>query len=117
LLSAQHSNSNKVIPNIICTIPRGKIVHMVQPIYPPRARAEHVEGDVVLQLRLAKDGTVEKITTLRGDPTLAESAEQAVAQWRYRPFLLNGKAVEAETQVVVKFRLPVKKRQASASTS
>jgi outer membrane biosynthesis protein TonB len=79
LLSAQQSKSNQATPNIVCTIPRGKIVHMVQPIYPPRARAEHVEGDVVLQLRLARDGTVEKIKTPRGDPTLAESAEQAVA--------------------------------------
>ncbi len=90
---------------------------MVHPIYPPRARTEHIEGDVVLQLRLAKDGTIEKIKTVRGDPTLAESAEQAVAQWRYRPFLLNGKAIEAETQVLVKFRLSVKKRPASASKS
>jgi membrane protein involved in colicin uptake len=53
---------------------------MVHPIYPPRARTGHIEGDVVLQLRLAKDGTAEKKKTVRGDPRLAESAEQAVAQ-------------------------------------
>ena len=90
---------------------------MVQPIYPPKAQAQHLEGDVILQLRLAKDGTVEQIRALRGDPTLAESAEHAVAQWRYRPFLLNGRAVKVETQVLVKFRLSVKKPRASASTS
>jgi periplasmic protein TonB len=90
---------------------------MVQPVYPPQARADHVEGDVVLQLRLSKDGSVKEIKALRGDPALVESAKQAVAQWRYRPFLLNGKAVEAETQVFVKFRLSVKRRLASASKS
>ena len=88
---------------------------MVQPVYPPKARAEHVEGDVVLELRLAKDGSVNKIRTLRGDSTLADSAKQAVAQWRYRPFRLNGKAVEVETQVLVKFRLSSKKRSNSGS--
>lgn len=84
LLPAQRSNCDNLTPKIVCTIPRGKIVHMVQPIYPPKARVEHLEGDVVLQLRLAKDGTVEKIMAVSGDPTLAESAEQAVTQWRYR---------------------------------
>jgi hypothetical protein len=81
-LSAQQSNSNKRTPNIVCTIPREKIVHMVHPIYPPRARTGHIEGDVVLQLRLAKDGTAEEKKTVRGDPRLAESAAQVVAQWR-----------------------------------
>jgi protein TonB len=109
LLSAQHSSPDKVTPSIVCTIPRGKIVHMVQPIYPREARTRLIEGDIVLRLRLAKDGTVKKMTTARGNPILAESAEKAVAQWRYRPYLLNGKPVEVETEVTVRFRLSEKK--------
>ena len=90
---------------------------MVQPIYPPEARAAHLEGDVILDLTLAKDGSVYKINNLRGNPALAESARQAVAKWRYQPYLLNGIPVVVETEVTVKFRLTLKKQSAVVSKS
>lgn len=57
--------------------------------------------------------SVKKMTTAKGNPILAHSAEKAVAQSQYRPYLLNGKAVEVETEVTVRFRLPVKQHNAS----
>ena len=78
---------------------------MVKPTYPPEGRSRHIEGDVVLRLQIAKDGAVNRIQTASGDPILAAAAEKAVTQWRYQPYRLNGKMVEFETEVTVRFRL------------
>lgn len=83
----------------------GLLVHRVQPEYPPLARAARIQGAVVLQAVIAKDGTVEKLRLLSGHPMLAQAAIDAVRQWRYRPYLLNGEPVEVDTQITVNFVL------------
>ena len=83
----------------------GSLTHRVQPEYPPLAKAAGIQGMVVLQAVIARDGSIEKLQVVSGHPMLAPAAVKAVQQWRYRPYLLNGDAVEVETQVTVNFML------------
>jgi len=60
-------------------------------------------GDVVLHAIISKDGEIQELTLVSGHPMLAPAAIEAVRQWRYRPYLLNGEPVEVETTVTVTF--------------
>jgi protein TonB len=80
-------------------------VHKVQPDYPPLARQARIQGAVVLQAVISRDGAIENLQVLSGHPMLVQAAVQAVRQWRYRPYVLNGEPVEVETQVTVNFVL------------
>lgn len=83
----------------------GNLVHRVQPEYPALARQARVQGQVVLQAIISRDGAIENLQVLRGHPMLVQAAIDAVRQWRYRPYVLNGEPVEVETQVTVNFIL------------
>jgi periplasmic protein TonB len=81
------------------------LIHRVEPIYPNIARQTHREGTVELRAIISSDGAVRDLQVLSGDPVLAQAARDAVAQWRFRPTLLNGVAVEVITFVTVKFHI------------
>ena len=81
------------------------LIHRVQPEYPPMAKLMRLSGTVVLRAVIGTDGEVRQIEVLSGNPILAEAARAAVREWRYRPTLLDGQAVEVETQVTVNFVL------------
>jgi protein TonB len=83
----------------------GSLIYQLQPVYPPLAKAAHVEGPVVLAALISKDGTIENLRVLTGHPMLVRSAVEAVSQWRYRPYILNSEPVEVETQITVNFFL------------
>ena len=83
----------------------GLLVSKVQPHYPPSARTSRIQGVVVLQAEISPAGDVADLKLISGDPALAPAAMDAVKQWKYRPYLLNGKAVAVETQVTVSFTL------------
>jgi protein TonB len=83
----------------------GYLVHKVEPVYPPLARAARIQGSVELQAVISKDGRVERLQVLRGHPMLVKAAVDAVQLWRYRPYILNGEPVEVETRVTVNFSL------------
>jgi protein TonB len=83
----------------------GNLIHRVQPEYPLLARQARIEGAVVLQAVISRDGAIENLRVVSGHPLLVRAAADAVRQWRYRPYSLNGEAVEVETQVTVIFRL------------
>ena len=83
----------------------GLLISKVSPVYPPIARQARVQGSVVLKALIAKDGTIAKLELISGHPMLAPAAIDAVKQWRYRPYLLNGEPVEVETQIQVNFTL------------
>lgn len=83
----------------------GLLIKKVQPNYPPLARQARIQGDVILQAEISKDGTIQNLQLISGHPMLAPAAIEAVKQWRYRPYLLNGEPVAVETQVLVKFSL------------
>jgi TonB family protein len=80
-----------LIPPRKRTIP--KMLSKVLPAYPPEARQQQVWGDVVLNVMLKDDGTVERVEVIDGNPLLAEAATTAVKKWRYQPLLANGKPV------------------------
>jgi protein TonB len=86
-------------------ISQGSLVSQVPPVYPAVARAARIQGTVVLSAVIAKDGTVENLSLLSGHPLLVPAAMDAVKQWRYRPYTLNGQPVEVMTQIHVNFQL------------
>jgi len=86
-------------------VSQGLLVKKVQPNYPPLARQARIQGTVLLQAEISKDGTIENLRLINGHPMLAPAAIEAVKQWRYRPYMLNGEPVAVETQVQVNFTL------------
>jgi bla regulator protein BlaR1 len=83
----------------------GLVLKKVPPDYPETARQAHLQGTVVLDATISKDGDVENLRIISGHPMLAPSAIEAVKQWKYEPYLLNGEPVEVETQLQVNFTL------------
>ncbi|MGH9675820.1 MAG: energy transducer TonB [Candidatus Acidiferrum sp.] len=75
----------------------------VGPKYPREAREKGLQGTVRLHVIISKQGKVQQLEVVSGDPILAESASEAVRQWEYRPTLLNGQPVEVDTTVDVIF--------------
>ena len=83
----------------------GFVVYKSIPPYPAIAKATHTEGTVVLQAMISKSGTIEGLHVISGPQMLQQAAIDAVKAWRYKPYLLNGQAVEVETTVNVIFKL------------
>jgi TonB family protein len=83
----------------------GLIIKKVAPSYPPDARLARIQGQVVLKAVIDKDGNVESLELVSGHPLLAPAAIEAVKQWKYKPYLLNGTPVKVETQILVNFML------------
>jgi protein TonB len=81
------------------------LINKVVPIYPPIAKTVGVQGTVVLEAVISKQGTIENLRVVSGPAMLQQSALDAVSAWRYRPFLLNGEPVAVETTVNVVFSL------------
>jgi periplasmic protein TonB len=86
-------------------VTQGMVLHKVQPTYPPLARTARVQGSVVLAAVIGKDGAIQNLHVLSGHPLLQQAALEAVKQWKYRPYILNGEPVEVDTQVTVNFTL------------
>jgi protein TonB len=82
----------------------GMVIHKVEPTYPLLARQARIQGEVMLAAIISKEGTIHNLQLVSGHPLLIPAAPQAVQQWRYRPYLLNGEAVEVETTILVTFR-------------
>jgi bla regulator protein blaR1 len=83
----------------------GLLVKKVQPSYPEAARKGHIQGAVILRAAISKDGDVENLQVVSGPPELTPSAIEAVKQWKYRPYMKDGHAVEVETDITVNFTL------------
>ena len=81
------------------------LIHRVEPIFPTLARLTGREGRVELHALIGPDGTVRSLEALEGDPMFYQSALDAVRQWRYKPTLLNGRAVEVDTHITVIYKL------------
>jgi len=86
-------------------VSQGLLIKKVTPNYPPLARQARIQGTVVLQAEISKEGTIQNLQLISGHAMLAPAAIEAVKQWRYKPYLLNGEPVAVETQVVVNFSL------------
>jgi len=87
-------------------VSQGLLLKKVPPSYPRMALQLHKEGLVELLAIVSKDGRITKIKVLSGDAMLTSAATEAVRQWQYRPYLLNGQPLDVETQITVSFKLP-----------
>jgi len=85
---------------------RRLLLQKVLPSYPEKAVRERLQGPVVLQAFIGRDGTIQELKLIRGSLLLGQAAYNAVRQWRYQPYVVNGRAVEAQTLVTVDFKLP-----------
>ena len=81
------------------------LIHDVAPTYPPEAGRARIEGTVVLLAVIGKDGSVQDVRVESGLPLLAQAAIDAVKQWRYRPYLVNGEPVEVDSRITINFTL------------
>lgn len=86
-------------------VSQGLLVEKVPPVYPPEARSSRIQGTILMNAVISKTGDVASVDLISGHPLLAPAAMDAVKQWKYRPYLLNGNAVEVETQITVNFTL------------
>ncbi len=101
--------STKSIPvlgtlNISEGISRKFISRKVQPSYPEAALRLHLGGAVLLLATVGKEGNILAVKTVSGEPLLAQAATNAVRQWKYKPYVLNGQSVEFQTQVTINFK-------------
>jgi TonB family protein len=84
----------------------GVIIRQISPIYPSNARAMGLQGQVELQIRVNKDGSVDNIKRVSGNPILANAAMDAVRRWRYEPYKIDGQPIEMDTNIKLNFNLP-----------
>jgi periplasmic protein TonB len=86
-------------------VSQGLLVHKVVPTYPPLARQARIQGVVVLEALIGKDGAIQNLHVVSGHPMLTNAALEAVKEWKYKPYFLNGEPVEVETTINVNFTL------------
>jgi periplasmic protein TonB len=99
------SNSSDVL-RISQGVTQGLLLKRVQPIYPHQAMQMRIQGAVQLQATINKQGSITSVKILSGDAILARAAVEAVNQWKYKPYFLNGEPVDIQTQITVNFKLP-----------
>jgi TonB family protein len=87
-------------------VSQGLVIKRVQPRYPQNAMSMRIQGSVQLEATINKEGNISNLKVVSGDAVLARAASDAVRQWRYKPYYLNGEPVEIETQITVNFKLP-----------
>ena len=87
-------------------VSQGLLIKKVAPVYPPQAMLTHLQGSVQLLATINKDGNITQVKILNGESVLAHAAADAVKQWKYKPYLLDGQPTEIQTQITVNFALP-----------
>jgi periplasmic protein TonB len=108
LLSGDNNAPKPVLQtlNVSQGVSQGLLYKKIQPVYPTQALSMRIEGPVELMATISKTGDITAVKVLSGDSQLAKAAVNAVKQWKYKPYLLNGEPVEIQTQVTMNFRLP-----------
>ena len=86
-------------------VAEGNLLRKIEPQYPQMAKVAHIQGDVILAATISKNGAIENLHQVSGHPILVQAAMEAVKQWRYKPYLLNGEPVEVETTIKVSFKM------------
>jgi periplasmic protein TonB len=92
---------------VVSQLTEAQLVNRVEPVYPRIAVVSNIQGQVKLHAIIARDGSIQSLNAISGHPMLVSAAIDAVRQWRYRPYILNGEAVEVETLITVNFRKDV----------
>jgi protein TonB len=86
-------------------VSQGMVIKRVQPRYPANALSAHIQGAVLIEATVNKEGIVVNPKVLSGDTMLAAAALDAVRQWRYKPYYLDGEPVEIQTQITINFKV------------
>ena len=108
LASASAQEEERRVPQRIRLSPtalKEKLIEKLAPKFPPDAIQAGIEGTVTLDVTIGHEGTIQNVRVIEGNPLLAQSAMEAVSQWRYEPTFVNGKPVEVVALVAVGFRL------------
>jgi TonB family protein len=105
-LLASPTTVPKFKPLVSQGVTGGVLQRKVEPIYPRQAMALRLEGPVQLEATVNPEGKVSDVKIVKGQPILAEAAVDAVRQWRYSPYQLNGQPVAVQAQIVVNFNAP-----------
>jgi TonB family protein len=84
----------------------GLLAQPVDPVYPESARASGQRGSVVLQVLISRDGTVQDAKFIQGSLVFARAAIDAVKQWRFKPYAMNGRAVSVQSLITLNFKPP-----------
>jgi protein TonB len=87
-------------------VTQGVLIHRVSPRYPSAARSYALSGEVVLKGRITKDGNVDQLKAVSGNPLLSGAAMEAVRQWKYQPYKVNGAPIDMETTFRIQFDIP-----------
>lgn len=125
--ATQTQQGSAASPEVTCTQPltvrigesvmAGMILRRVQPIYPEITRMGRLSGTVILHATVSRDGSVNQLQVVSGPMLLRESALDAVRQWQYKPYLLNGEPVDVDTTISVVFKLDSGKNASAAGQS
>jgi protein TonB len=108
-LSSAGATATRATPQLLRVsqgVMEGLVLKRVQPRYPTQALQMRIQGPVQLQAMISKTGDIENLKMVSGDAVLGRAAVEAVRQWKYKPYYLNGDPVQIETQILVNFRLP-----------
>ena len=103
--SAQQSTPTPDPVHVAAGVMAGTKISGINPIYPPEAKANRTQGAVVIEVVIGRDGTIQTINSVTGPELLQESALEAVRQWTYKPYLLNGEPVEVQSTITVNYSL------------
>jgi protein TonB len=87
------------------TVVQGNVLRKVQPQYPSEAKAERVQGTVVLEAVIGRDGAISHVEPIGGPPMLIDPSLKAVRQWKYKPYEIDGEAVEVDTLISVVYSM------------
>jgi protein TonB len=107
LMPSGSGNSNVKLDGpkrITSQLSEGQLLNRVEPLYPHIAAISGIQGQVKLHAIIGRDGKIQSLSAVSGHPLLVRAALEAVEQWRYRPYVLNGEAVEVETFITVNFK-------------
>jgi protein TonB len=92
-------------PPRVSRMMEGSLIYRVDPVYPSLAKVAGVHGQVEIAAVISRQGEISNLQVVSGHPLLVRAALDAVRQWRYRPYILNGEAVEVDTTITVNFIL------------
>ncbi len=93
------------------------LAHRVEPKYPLLAKEMNIQGSVVLEALIGRDGIIQQLRLISGPAILSRAAREAVKQWRFKPYLESGQAVETQARIVVNFSIWTQDINASANSA
>jgi TonB family protein len=110
---AAEGSASRLIPSrsiesrlIESSLIESRLIHRVEPQYPAEALVQKIQGLVTLDVQIGGEGAVHNIDVVEGNPVLAQAAVEAVTQWRYQPYAVDGRPVEMQTRITIRFTLP-----------